>query len=121
VNPNEPVFQHEKFWTDEQAEYMRARPADASWMLTEDTPTVAQMAALQARLNLRGRHLVWIGEHEFAIAHTNEERETISLDQCALHRALVGSAGPPVPPGYYQEPSAGPGGVLVPLEIHREP
>lgn len=121
MTSDEPVLHHEKFWTDEQAEYMRARPADASWMLTEDTPTIAQLTALQARLDLGDRHLVWIGEHEFVIAHTDEERETIPLDQCALHRWLVQAEGPPAPLGYYQQLSAESGAALVPLEIPHEP
>jgi hypothetical protein len=48
-------------------------------------PTIEDLKALQARLDERDIHVCWIGPAGFVIAHTDEERATMPLDECALH------------------------------------
>lgn len=65
-------------------------------------PTIEDLKALQARLGLRDVHVCWLGETEFVIAHTDEERATIPLEECGLHLWLTDLAAAPERPGYYQ-------------------
>ena len=65
-------------------------------------PTIESVKALQRNLNLRDVHVVWLGESTFVIAHTDEERATIPLEQCALHQWLLDVDNAPHEPGYYQ-------------------
>lgn len=62
---------------------------------------ITELKALQSRLNLGGVHLVWLGQHSFAIAHTDEERATGDLGDCELHEWLTDCYKPPFDPGYY--------------------
>lgn len=64
-------------------------------------PTIDDLKALQRRRNLADVHVCWIGPKGFVIAHTDEERATIDLEECELHRWLTDRAGPPKPIGYY--------------------
>jgi hypothetical protein len=48
-------------------------------------PTIEEAKALQARLNLEDVHVVWLDDLGFVIAHTDEERATIDLQDCGLH------------------------------------
>jgi hypothetical protein len=65
-------------------------------------PTIDELKAIQAQFDLRAEHLCWLGPERFVIAHTDEERETIPLDQCELHQWLHGHSGAPDAPGYYR-------------------
>lgn len=64
-------------------------------------PSIDDLKALQARFNLCDVHIVWVGESWFVVAHTDEERATISLKDCELHRWLHDLSGPPEKTGYY--------------------
>ncbi len=66
-------------------------------------PTIAKLVEIQTKLELQDTHVVWIGEHNFVIAHTDEERATIHLEECPLHQWLVEQGGPPLATGYYRE------------------
>jgi hypothetical protein len=65
-------------------------------------PTIAELKALQSRLDLKDVHVVFLDSLGFVIAHTDEERETIDLEDCPLHLWLEEN-GPPdgVDDGYY--------------------
>lgn len=52
-------------------------------------PTIQEAKDLQARLDLRETHVIWLGEEGFTMAHTDTERATISLEECDLHCWLV--------------------------------
>ena len=65
-----------------------------------EQPTIDDLKALQARHGI-AEHLVWIGPDDFVIAHTDEERATIDLKDCELHRWLRDLDGPPHGLGYY--------------------
>lgn len=65
-------------------------------------PTIEDLKALQARLDLRDVHVCWLGEAGFVIAHTDEERASIPLETCELHRWLTDLDLAPMPVGYYQ-------------------
>ncbi len=80
------------------------------------TQQIDKLKAIQRRLNLGGVHLVWLGEHGFAIAHTDEERATIDLHDCELHKRLGRAA--PEGTGYYivtPNPDGGYGFDFTPL------
>jgi hypothetical protein len=64
-------------------------------------PTIPEIKSLQRRLDMRDTHIVWIGPSRFVIAHTDEERATIDLEDCELHAWLHGLGGPPTAYGYY--------------------
>ena len=59
------------------------------------------MKLLQRRLNLLDVHLCYVGESRFVIAHTDDERATIDLEDCELHGWLKDQDGPPEHVGYY--------------------
>lgn len=65
-------------------------------------PTIEDLKALQARLDMRDVHVCWLGDSEFVIAHTDEERATIPLDECDLLLWLMDLSGAPEPVGYYR-------------------
>jgi hypothetical protein len=65
------------------------------------TPTIDDVKALQRRCNLLDVHVCWIGPESFVIAHTDEERATIDLEDCDLHGWLRDESGPPERVGYY--------------------
>jgi len=68
----------------------------------EDTPTIDDVKALQARIHLTAHHVVWLGEGQFVIAHTDEERATIDLETCELHqRLMLADSSPVSKAGYY--------------------
>lgn len=52
-------------------------------------PTIQEAKDLQARLELRETHVLWLGEEGFTMAHTDTERATIALEECPLHCWLV--------------------------------
>jgi hypothetical protein len=57
--------------------------------------SIAEATTLQDRLGLRDTHVVWLGQQDYTIAHTDAERESSTpLDQCSLH-AWLGENGPP--------------------------
>ena len=64
-------------------------------------PMIDDLKALQRRLNLLDVHVVWIGADKFVIAHTDEERASIDLADCELHRWLTDEPRAPVRVGYY--------------------
>lgn len=64
-------------------------------------PTIDDLKALQRRLGILDQHVVWLGAGRFVIAHTDEERATIDLEDCDLHGWLHGLDGPPCEPGFY--------------------
>lgn len=63
-------------------------------------PTIEDVKRIQADRGLC-EHVVWVGEDDFVMAHTDEERATIDLTDCPLHIWLMTLAGPPVKEGYY--------------------
>jgi hypothetical protein len=65
-------------------------------------PTIESVKALQLNLGLPEVHVVWLGESTFVIAHTEEERATIPLEQCTLHQWLLDIDNAPHEPGYYR-------------------
>lgn len=64
-------------------------------------PTIEDVKDMQRELGLLDRHVVWMGTYGFRIAHTDEERASIDLESCGLHRYLCSFDDPPVQPGYY--------------------
>lgn len=66
-----------------------------------NVPTIADLKAIQRRLDLLDEHVVWIGPTWFVIAHTDTERATMDLEDCDLHAWLHGLDGPPCERGYY--------------------
>lgn len=68
----------------------------------EDAPSVDDVKELQAKIGRRDWHVVWLGEQQFVIAHTDEERATIDLETCELHQRLKLADSRPVDQvGYY--------------------
>lgn len=65
-------------------------------------PTIDDLKAMQAQLDLRDIHLCWIGPDTFVIAHTDEERASIPLDECDLHHWLADHSEAPADQGYYR-------------------
>lgn len=65
-------------------------------------PTIEDLKALQARLDLRSMHVCWLGDTTFVIAHTDEERASIPLEDCELHQWLLDQDVAPMPVGYYR-------------------
>lgn len=56
----------------------------------------------QYELGLGDKHLVHIGEHNFWLAHTDEERASdMDLETCPFHTSLLPDIAPPVTPGIY--------------------
>jgi hypothetical protein len=64
--------------------------------------TVEELVAYQAAHGLGDRHVVWLTEHGFRIAHTDAEREAGDLDRCPVHEALLAADEAPAPPGLYE-------------------
>lgn len=64
-------------------------------------PTINDLKALQRRLSLLDVHVCWLGPTGFVVAHTDEERATIDLEDCELHRWLVDQSAAPAGEGYY--------------------
>lgn len=64
-------------------------------------PSIEDLKALQHRLGMRDHHVVWVGPSRFVVAHTDDERATIDVEECDLHGWLHGLDGPPVESGYY--------------------
>lgn len=71
-------------------------------------PAIADLKALQRRLNLLDVHVCWLGPTGSVIAHTDEERATIELEDCELHQWLCDQSEAPEQVGYY---------VVVPHEV----
>jgi hypothetical protein len=65
-------------------------------------PTIEDLKALQERLDMKDVHVCWLGDTTFVIAHTDEERASIPLEECELHQWLLSLASAPEPVGYYQ-------------------
>jgi len=65
-------------------------------------PTIEDLKALQARLDMRDVHICWLGDTTFVIAHTDEERASIDLESCELHLWLLGLSSAPASSGYWQ-------------------
>lgn len=63
-------------------------------------PTIEDLKRLQREKGI-AEHVVFIGPRGFVLAHTDEERATIDLEDCALHGWLVEGDGPPCEVGYY--------------------
>lgn len=62
-----------------------------------------ELIELQARTETKS-HLVYIGEHGFRIAHTDEERavkDEVPLSECDLHYWLCSLDEAPASPGVY--------------------
>jgi hypothetical protein len=57
-------------------------------------PSIDEAKALQSDLGLKDTHVVWLDESGFTMAHTDEERATINLEDCELHLWLDEN-GPP--------------------------
>lgn len=68
-----------------------------------DCPTIEDVKALQRRAKCTDYHVVWFDEEQFVIAHTDEERASLSdLEDCPLHEKLSLLTEMPVTkPGYY--------------------
>jgi hypothetical protein len=68
----------------------------------EDAPSIDDVKALQASIGRRDYHIVWLGDQGFVMAHTDEERATIDLETCELHKRLMDADESPVNQvGYY--------------------
>lgn len=68
----------------------------------EDAPSIEDVRALQALIRKPDYHVVWLGQHGFVMAHTDEERATIDLETCGLHQRLMSADESPVDQvGYY--------------------
>ena len=68
----------------------------------KNAPSIDDVKALQATIGRRDYHVVWLGEQGFVMAHTDEERATIDLETCELHRRLMAADCSPVGKvGYY--------------------
>lgn len=91
--------------------------------------SIDAVKAAQARLGLAHVHLVFLAEHGFTIAHTDEERAVgAPLEDCKLHRWLHSLAGPPADVGLWvavphipdalQEPYHSPPWDLEPVELY---
>lgn len=65
------------------------------------TPTISDLKAMQTRAKLDDVHVAWIGPDAFVLAHTDDERGSIDLDDCELHRWLDGLEDQPREIGYY--------------------
>jgi hypothetical protein len=52
-------------------------------------PAISEIVALQQRLNMADTHIVWLDDSGFTLAHTDEERATIDLEDCGLHLWLM--------------------------------
>lgn len=65
----------------------------------EYAPTIDQLKAFQKRHGIE-EHVVYVGEHHFVMAHTDEERATINLEDCELHRWMEEREFAPAGPGY---------------------
>ena len=98
-------------------------------MAVDATVSIAALKAKQTRLGLTHVHLVHLGETEFTIAHTDEERAAgAPLEDCDLHRWLHSLDGPPADIGLWvavphvpdgrQEPYGSPPWDLDPVELH---
>lgn len=48
-------------------------------------PSIESVVAEQARLKRKDNHLVYLGEDGFTMAHTDEERADIDLEDCPTH------------------------------------
>ena len=69
-----------------------------------DTVSIDTLKLAQRDLELGEVHLVHVGAGGFTIAHTDAERAestTTALEQCELHRWLLGQSEPPVDTGLY--------------------
>ncbi len=64
-------------------------------------PTIEDLKALQRERGLLEMHVVWIGPSHFVLAHTDEERASIDLEECDLHLWLADLSGAPKDVGYY--------------------
>jgi hypothetical protein len=64
-------------------------------------PTIERLKTVQAQLGMTDTHLCWLGERTFVLAHTDEERATIDLEDCELHQWLIDCTAAPAVAGYY--------------------
>ena len=61
-----------------------------------------ELIAFQYELGLGDVHLVHIGENNWWLAHTEEERASDdNLEECPFHTSLLRDIEPPVQPGIY--------------------
>ena len=65
-------------------------------------PSIEDLKRIQRELNLCDVHVVWIGPLHFVIAHTDEERATIDLEDCELHNTLLQFDPGDIIEGYYK-------------------
>jgi hypothetical protein len=65
--------------------------------------TVEELVAYQAAHGLGDRHVIWLADDGFRIAHTDAERAAgVDLMYCQVHQALLDADEAPAPPGLYE-------------------
>lgn len=69
--------------------------------------TIEQLKHIQIEKGMLARHIVWVGEQGYAIAHEQAERDAVdrgalfSLFDCDIHKWLEEQDEAPVPEGIY--------------------
>lgn len=100
-----PMTEHDENDPRWWIEMMKAlSPANRAIATSQAVPFSRRLPiakAIQREQRLGDAHVAWIGRDGFALAHTDEERATIDLEDCPLHEWLNGQIDQPYDEGYY--------------------